>query len=131
MIRRFHVTPRLGLALTLAAGLLFAQPAAAGDAGKGKGVFNAQCGICHTANKGGPAILGPNLWGVVGRKAGSVPGYNYTSGMKAAGFTWTDEKLEAYLPAPRAMVPGTKMTYGGLHDPAKLADLIAYLNTLK
>lgn len=131
MTLRSHAASGVALVLALSAGVLTAQPAAAGDAGKGKGVFNAQCGICHTANKGGPAILGPNLWGVVGRKAGSVPGYNYTSGMKAAGFTWTDEKLTAYLPAPRAMVPGTKMTYGGLHDPAKLADLIAYLDTLK
>ncbi len=119
-------------ALVLAAGLLAAMPAtAAGDAAKGKGVFAAQCAMCHTATKGGPAILGPNLYGVVGRKAGSVGGYNYSPGMKAAGWIWTLDKLEAYLPGPRAMVTGTKMTYGGLHDPAKLADLLAYLDSQK
>jgi cytochrome c len=118
-------------ALILITCLLAADPAAAGDAAKGKGVFNAQCGICHTANKGGPAILGPNLYGVVGRKAGSVAGYNYSPGMKNAGFAWSDDKLNAYLPGPRAMVAGTKMTYGGLKDSAKLADLVAYLDTLK
>ena len=51
--------------------------------------------------------------------------------MKAADWVWTDDKLTAYLPAPRDMVPGTKMTYGGLHDAAKLADLMAYLTGLK
>ncbi len=123
---------RTGLAATivLIAALAATTPALAGDPGKGKGVFAGQCAMCHTANKGGGPILGPNLYGVVGRKAGTVAGYAYTPSMKAAGWEWTDDKLAAYLPAPRAMVTGTKMTYGGLHDPAKLADLIAYLDTL-
>ncbi len=120
-----------GFALLTSVGLALALPAAAGDAAHGKGVFSAQCAMCHTATKGGPAILGPNLYGVVGRKAASVAGYNYSPGMKASGITWTDDKLEAYLPGPRAMVAGTKMTYGGLHNPAQLADLIAYLDSLK
>jgi cytochrome c len=122
--------PRLML-VALAAGAVFAGPAWAADPGHGKTVFNQQCGICHTATKGGPAVLGPNLYGVVGRRAGSVPGYSYSSAMKAAGFSWTDDKLTAYLPAPRALVPGTKMSYGGLHNPAQLADLVAFLDTLK
>jgi cytochrome c len=120
----------LGVACAAAA-LSAATPSAAGDAIHGKSVFAAQCAVCHSAARGGPAILGPNLYGVVGRKSGSVGGYAYSSAMKAAGFTWTDDRLAAYLPSPRASVPGTKMTYGGLHDPAKLADLIAYLDTLK
>jgi len=115
----------------LAVGALFAGPAWAGDAGHGKTIFSQQCGICHTANKGGPAVLGPNLYGVVGRKAGTVAGYSYSSAMKAAGFTWTDDKLTAYLPAPRSLVPGTKMSYGGLHNPAQLVDLVAFLDSLK
>jgi cytochrome c len=119
-------------ALAVAIGLLLAAPAAgAGDPGHGKAVFAQQCAMCHTANKGGATILGPNLFGVVGRKAGSVAGYSYSPHMKAADWVWSDGKLEAYLPAPRDMVPGTKMTYGGLHDPAKLADLMAYLDSQK
>ncbi len=120
------------VAAVLALAVVLSSPAAlAGDAAKGKTVFTAQCGMCHTATKGGPTILGPNLYGVVGRKAASVAGYNYSPGMKAAGWVWTDDKLDAYLPAPRAFVKGTKMTYGGLHDPEKRADLIAYLDSQK
>jgi cytochrome c len=120
------------LSAALAACALFAgAPAQAGDAARGKSVFAAQCAMCHTANKGGPPILGPNLYGVVGRKAGAVGGYNYSPAMKASSLTWSDSELATYLPAPRDTVPGTKMTYGGLKDPAKLADLVAYLDTLK
>lgn len=125
---------RLGLAqagLLVAAGLFAAFPAAAGDPGHGKGVFASQCSICHTATRNGPAIIGPPLFGVVGRPAGSVKGYAYSAGMKSAGITWTDSQLRAYLPAPRTKVPTTKMTYGGLKNPTQLDDLIAYLDTLK
>ena len=131
MTRAILVRPIALAALLVGASLALAAPAVAGDAAKGKSVFAAQCTMCHTATKGGPAILGPNLYGVVGRKAGSVAGYNYSPAMKSAGFEWSDDKLQAYLPGPRAMVPGTKMTYGGLHDPTKLADLLAYLDSQK
>ena len=118
-------------ALLFAVGLGVATNASAGDAGKGKGVFAAQCSMCHSAARGGPAILGPTLFGVVGRKAGSLSGFVYSSGMKAAGFTWTDAQLRTYLPSPRTTVPGTKMGYAGLKNPTQLDDLIAYLDTLK
>jgi cytochrome c len=132
MDRLLTAASRLTMVLVLAAlsGAL-AGPAAAGDPGRGKGVFAAQCSMCHTATRGGPTILGPPLFGVVGRKAGAFPGYAYSPGMKAAGFDWTDDRLHAYLPAPRAMVPGTKMTYGGLKNPAQLDDLVSYLDGQK
>ena len=115
----------------LAMSLFAASSAPAADATHGKSVFAAQCAMCHTATKGGAAILGPNLYGVVGRKAGAVVGYAYSKGMKAAGFIWTEERLENYLPAPKAMVAGTKMSYGGLKNPAQVADLATYLASLK
>jgi cytochrome c len=87
--------------------------------------------MCHSSSRNGPTILGPPLFGVVGRKAGTFSGFAFSPGMKSAGFTWTDDRLRAYLPAPRAMVPGTKMTYGGLKNPAQLDDLTAFLDTLK
>ena len=118
-------------ALAVVAGLGLALPANAGDAAKGKGVFAAQCSMCHSNAKGGPTILGPTLYGVVGRKAGSVSGFVYSTGMKNAGFSWTDAQLRTYLPAPRATVPGTKMGYAGLKNPTQLDDLIAYLDSLK
>jgi cytochrome c len=125
-----RLTP-IGAAFGGAIALLAASAAGAGDPAHGKAIFAQQCAMCHTANKGGATILGPNLYGVVGRKAGSVAGYSYSPHMKEAGWVWTDDKLQAYLPAPRDMVPGTKMTYGGLRDPAKLADLMAYLDAQK
>jgi cytochrome c len=118
-------------ALLLSAGLFAAFPAAAGDPGKGRSVFAAQCSICHSASRGGPTIIGPPLFGVVGRPAGSIKGYAYSAGMKSAGLTWTDSELRTYLPAPRNTVPTTKMTYGGLKNPTQLDDLIAYLDSLK
>jgi cytochrome c len=130
-MNRQSISMQLLGTLVLGAAVIPGHPAVAGDPGRGKAVFGAQCAMCHTASKGGPAILGPNLYGVMGRKAGSVPGYNYSPHMKAAGWTWTDDKLAIYLPAPRDLVPGTKMSFGGLHDPTKVADLVAYLDTQK
>jgi cytochrome c len=121
----------MGAAFILATGLLSPQAASAGDAGKGRGVFNSQCAMCHSNARNGPTILGPTLFGVVGRSAGSVAGFAYSSGMKSSGITWSNDKLEAYLPAPRAMVPGTKMSFGGIKNPTQLGDLVAYLDTLK
>jgi cytochrome c len=118
-------------ALIFAAALMGGPAAQAADPAHGKSVFEAQCAMCHTDNKGGPTILGPNLYGVVGRKAGSLAGYSYSSAMKSAGIAWTNDTLRTFLPAPRAVVAGTRMTFPGLHNPAQLADLIAYLQTLK
>lgn len=117
-------------ALALAAAMLAASPALAGDPVHGKAVFSAQCAMCHSAQRN-VTLLGPSLFGVVDRKAGSVPGFSYSPAMKAAGFVWTDDKLRAYLPAPRAIVAGTRMTYAGLKNPGQLDDLISYLDTLK
>jgi cytochrome c len=119
-------------ALLIAAGLLAASSAsAAGDPAKGKGVFAAQCSVCHSNARNGPVILGPPLFGVVGRKAASVNGFSYSSAMKAAGFAWTPDHLRAYLPAPQQYLPGVRMTYPGLKNPPQLEDLIAYLGSLK
>ena len=120
-----------GLAPTLVLAVSAAGPASAGDAKAGRAVFAAQCSICHSDARNGPVILGPPLYGVIGRKAGSVSGYPYSTAMKTAGFVWTPDRLRAYLPAPRDYLPGVKMSYPGLKNPAQLEDLIAYLGTLK
>jgi cytochrome c len=88
-----------------------------------------QCGICH-AVAAGENRIGPTLFGVVGRAAGSVPGFNYTADHKKLGITWDAATLDKYLVNPRAMVPDTSMVYGGLKDDAERADLVAYLGTL-
>jgi cytochrome c len=128
-------SPKLSLArgFTLALALLLwnaPHAVAAGDATKGAGVFS-RCAVCHNAENGGGNRIGPNLFGVAGRAAGSVAGYSYSSAMKASGLTWTDENLTEYLTSPKTKVPGNKMSFGGLSDAGQVADLVAYLKTLK
>lgn len=103
---------------------------AAGDPAAGRQVFQSVCSICHS-DRPGQNKIGPTLFGVVGRETGSVPGYNYSSGNKNAHLTWDVATLDKYLESPRTVIPGTKMTYGGLKDTTRRADLIAYLATLK
>ncbi|QUD89431.1 c-type cytochrome [Phenylobacterium montanum] len=121
------------LILTVLAALAapLAQAVAGADPGQGRAVFAAQCGVCHSNARSGGVIVGPPLYGVVGRKAGTVAGFDYSQAMKGAGFVWTPDRLHAYLPAPRDYLPGVKMTYAGLKDPNKLDSLIAYLQTLR
>ncbi len=110
---------------------LASSPAAATGPTTGKSVFASQCSTCHSDARSRPVVVGPPLFGVVGRPAGSISGYAYSSAMKSAGFAWTPDRLRAYLPAPRDYLPGVKMTYNGLKNPSQLDDLIAYLQTLK
>lgn len=104
--------------------------AQAGDAAAGKSVFTSQCSICHSV-QAGKNMTGPSLAGIVGRKTGSVSGFHYSPANQGANLTWDEATLDKYLQAPRTIVPGTTMTYGGLKDDTKRADLIAYLATLK
>ena len=88
------------------------------------------CSACHSNEKGGANKVGPVLWGVVGRKTGSVDGFAYSQGMAGKGGEWTYDRLAGFINNPKTYVPGTKMAYAGIQDPEKLADLLAYLGTL-
>jgi cytochrome c len=116
---------------------LLAAPAAyaggdEGDAARGEEVFMASgCPACHGVTKEDKAKVGPNLVGVVGRKAGTTKSLLAPSeNMKKYGVTWSAEILDEFLANPSAKVPGTAMT-GILTDPQQRADVIAYLSTLK
>lgn len=96
------------------------------DPEEGKRQFG-QCRSCHTVTQGGGDMTGPNLWGVFGRKAGTEGGYAYSDGLKASGWTWDAGKLDQWIKNPRAMVPDTRMTFLGVKDDKKRADIVAYL----
>ena len=102
---------------------------AGGDAVRGKRVL-AKCRACHTFENGGPNKVGPNLYGIVGRDVGSIPGYKYSEVVKTKGGVWTFELLDCFITKPKACLPGTRMPFAGLADAATRADLLAYLRTL-
>ncbi|GAC1574554.1 MAG: cytochrome c family protein [Novosphingobium sp.] len=105
-------------------GCTLAPAAMAADSG-GQ-VFKSQCGICHTGAKG---AIGPNLAGVVGRHAGSAPGFAYSPAMKQSGLVWTPAALKLYLANPAQTVKGNRMPYAGLKNPVQLDAVVAYLAT--
>jgi cytochrome c len=120
---------KIAVACLLTAAL--SSPAlAAGDPAKGKAVFE-RCAICHTVDKDGGNGVGPNLFGVAGRKAASVDGFNYSGPLKASGITWTDDNLAKWIAGPAKMVPGNKMAFAGVSSKGQIDDVIAYLHTLK
>ena len=104
--------------------------AQAGDAAAGKSVFRAQCSICHSSSEG-KNIVGPSLFGVVGRHTASVTGFRYSAANQGANLTWDEAMLDKYLDSPKVIVPGTAMNFSGIKDADKRADVITYLATLK
>jgi cytochrome c len=101
---------------------------ATADASKGQQVFN-KCMACHTAAKGGPNMVGPDLWGVIGEPiAQGKAGFPFSDALKKVGGTWNWDNLSKWLTSPRTFAPGTKMTFAGLSNPQDRADVIAFLN---
>jgi cytochrome c len=105
------------------------QRLAAADAQRGKADVKA-CETCHNFAKGEGIKTGPPLYGVAGRPKASVEGFAYSDGLKSKGGTWSDADLDAFIANPKAFAQGTKMTFAGESDPAKRADIIAYLRSL-
>jgi cytochrome c len=99
------------------------------DPKKGESYARA-CQACHNFEKGAGPKVGPPLYGVVGRKVASIPGFDYSDALKKMGGDWTYAELFKFIEGPAAMEPGTKMTYPGQPDPQKRADILAYLKTL-
>lgn len=97
----------------------------------GRRVFR-ECAVCHVvgapgSREAGLRLIGPNLYGVIGRKAGAVEGFTYSPAMLKSGLVWDEATLDRYLERPTEVVPGNRMSYVGEKDPAKRAAIIAYL----
>jgi len=104
-----------------------AEAIPAGDAAKGKKLFESRCAQCHTVDSAMKHKTGPSLHGLIGRKTGQAEGYSYTEANKDKGITWNRETLWQYLENPKKYIPGTKMVFAGLKKKPERADLIAYL----
>ena len=116
---------------------LYSFGANAGDAEKGKKVFK-KCAACHNVAAGAAHKTGPNLWGIIGAKAGVQEGYKYSDWLKGSGIEWNDESMTAWVSKKKAKaayfgkdVKKSKMIFAGLKKPDQIANLIAYLKTLK
>ena len=129
-MRQTFFNASLGVVAFGAAIVVVPLSAQAADASAGKSVFKAQCGICHSSSEG-KNVVGPSLFGVVGRHTASVTGFHYSVGNQNANLNWDAATLDKYLDSPKAVVPGTAMTFSGLKDSDKRSDVIAYLATLK
>lgn len=111
-----------GAALLGLTGLVLSGCGGGSTAGPAQAV--ARCMTCHSFNEGGRQLSGPNLAGIVGKPAGSQPGYNYSAAMKQSGVVWTEDKLDAFIAAPAQVVPGTRMSFAGEPDAAKRKAII-------
>lgn len=116
--------------------LAFCGPAHAANPSHGEEIFKTTCAACHVAVRDASRAdlatrIGPNLWGVIGRKAGIYKGYAYSYAMRTSGIIWTDQQLGRYIAAPQKTVPNVRMNFLGLKNPNDIQDVIAFLNTLR
>lgn len=121
------------LSIMVGAGLVVVSVVSAGSAradDEGEKVFKKYCTACHTVEAGKNKV-GPSLAGVVGRKAGSAPGFNYSDANKKSGVVWDEKTLDEYLVEPRKFMPGTKMLFAGIKKEDERKAVIAYLEEHK
>jgi len=97
------------------------------NAADGAKVFK-KCAACHSIAEGGANKIGPALWGVIGRKAGSVPNYKYSKAMAAYSKNWSFEEMNGFLIKPKDWIKGTKMSFAGLKNAKDRASVILYMN---
>ena len=108
--------------------LSFTSLAASGaDLANGQRLFASRCASCHAVGPSARAGFGPQLNGVLGRRAGSTPDYRYSPAMLKSGIVWNEKTLAAFLDSPDELVPGTRMRFWGMSDARKVGDLLAYL----
>jgi cytochrome c len=114
-------------AATFVAGMAaMSAVASAQDLDNGKSVFN-KCRACHQVGEGAKNLVGPVLNGLIGRKAGTIEGFNYSEANKNSGITWDEATFRDYIKSPKAKIPNTKMVFVGLSDEKDAEDLLAFL----
>jgi len=118
---------RVTLAAAFAFSVCSVGAGGAGDAKRGEELY-ARCAACHALAFD---RVGPRHCGLLGRRAGSVQGFEYSAAMKKSGIVWNAKTLDRFIADPPKSLPGTTMTYAGIKDPAERADLIAYLASSK
>lgn len=101
-----------------------------GNANVGEAAFK-KCASCHQVGRFAQAGYGPQLNGIIGRKAATTTDFKYSAAMKKSGIVWTEQKLAEYMRAPHDVVPGTSMRFWGISDDQQIADLLAYMRTLR
>ena len=101
-----------------------------GNAKAGQAAFR-KCASCHQVGRYAQAGYGPQLNGIIGRKAASTPDFKYSEAMKKSGIVWTEQKLAAYMRAPHDVVPGTSMRFWGIGDDQQIADLLVYMREFR
>lgn len=104
----------------------FPEPYASAEYDRGRRIY-LQCQSCHTLEEGGPAVLGPNLYGLFSRNVGESEGFDYSDALQEADFQWTPEQLDQWLANPRSFLPGNKMSFAGVKRPDDRTAVIAYI----
>lgn len=121
----------IGAVLIAGASIAVSAPAAGNaPAARPRPAAFIQCAACHSVEPGRNGV-GPSLAGVAGRKAASLPAFNYSNALKNSGLTWDAAALDRWLTSPQRAVPGTKMPFAGISDPARRKEVVDYLMTLK
>ncbi len=110
--------------------VLHGSPAQAGDAEKGEKAFR-RCAACHSVQEANPNKAGPGLFGIIGRKVASLPGYMYSPAMASVDFVWTEDRLISFLTHPQQILPGTRMPFMGLSRIEDASNIVTYLASLK
>ncbi|MBW8754100.1 MAG: cytochrome c family protein [Sphingomonadales bacterium] len=125
---KLRIFSALAIAAVCCSATMSLAAGAAGDPVKGKTIF-ARCMACHKIDTSNTSGLGPNLNRVVGRRAGTLPGFHYSPAMVASGRVWNEAALDVYLTAPARAVPGNRMAFVGLGNAADRQDVIAYIKS--
>jgi cytochrome c len=128
--KRAEAAPPAGAGTPAPAGPTLGQRLASANADAGGAFAQTACGACHSFGKGGVAMVGPNLYEIVGAKVAGTPGYAFSAALRKVGGDWDFARLDAWLANPQTFAPGTTMSYAGMSPPKMRANVVDYLRTL-